>query len=239
MSTADEIRTARRVPAEQVRWMCRPEDLPFATTAGLPSGDNVVGQERAVRALDFGLIVPQLGYNIFVSGPPGTGRTTYAQSKVTQVAATQPVPSDWIYVHNLQRPPQPLAIPLPPGKGAEFRREVERLVDELKDAIRKLFASETFEAKRSGLIQQFEQQANTIWRDLEQEARRLGFSLQRTPVGISPSGEPLADEQLAQLTPAYRQELERRARTLQENVGEATRKVRSIERGAQEAGGQL
>lgn len=244
MPTADEIRATRRVPAEQVRWVCRPEDLPFESTAELPPGDNIVGQDRAVRALDFGLTVPQLGYNIFVSGPPGTGRTTYAQSKVTQVAATQPVPSDWIYVHNFQQPDQPLAIPLPPGKGAEFRREVERLVDELKDAIRKLFASETFEAKRSALIQQFEQQANAIWRDLEQEARRLGFLLQRTPVGIatvpiSPSGEPLADEQLAQLTAAHRQELERRARTLQENVGEATRKVRSIEREAKEAVGQL
>jgi predicted ATP-dependent protease len=117
-------------------------------------------------------------------------------------------------------------------------------VDELKDAIRKLFASETFEAKRSGLIQQFEQQAGTIWRELEQEARRLGFALQRTPVGIAtvpiaPSGEPLADDQLAQLTAAHRQELERRARTLQENVGEATRKVRAIERDAKEALGQL
>src|SRR3989304_8293307 len=113
MSTADEIRTARRVPAEQVRWMCRPEDLPFATTAELPSGDNIVGQERAVRALDFGLIVPQLGYNLFGSGPPGTGRTTSAQSKATQVAATQPVPSDWIYVHNFPQPAHAPETPLP------------------------------------------------------------------------------------------------------------------------------
>jgi len=241
---AEDIRSSRRVPVDQVRWTCRFEDLPFETTADLPPGDSIVGQARAVNALDFGLTVPQPGYNIFVAGPPGTGRTTYTQSKVAQVAAAQPVPSDWIYVHNFQQPDQPLAIPLPPGQGSQFRREVDRLVDELKDAIRKLFASETFEAKRSGLIQQFEQQANAIWRDLEQEARRLGFALQRTPMGIvtvpiSPSGEPLGDEQLAQLTPAHRQELERRARALQENVGEATRKVRGIEREAKEAIGEL
>jgi predicted ATP-dependent protease len=244
MPTADELRAAHRVSADQVRWVCRPEDLPFATTTELPPGDNIVGQARAVRALDFGLAVPQLGYNVFVAGSPGTGRTTYTQSKVAEVAAAQPVPSDWVYVHNFQQPDQPLAIALPPGKGAEFRRDVERLVDELKDSIRKLFASETFEAKRSGLIQQFEQQASAIWRELEQEARRLGFALQRTPVGIvtvpiSASGEPLADEQLAQLTPAHRQELERRARTLQESVGDATRKVRAIEREAKEAVAQL
>ncbi|MGQ0568229.1 MAG: Lon protease family protein [Armatimonadota bacterium] len=244
MPSPDEIRSSRRVPVEQVRWTCRPEDLPFGTTDDLPPGDTIVGQARAVRALDFGLIVPQTGYNVYVAGPVGTGRTTYTQSKVTQLAATRPVPSDWIYVHNFQQPDQPLAMALPPGEGSQFRREIERLVDELKDAIRKLFASETFDAKRSGVLQQFEQQANVIWRDLEQEARRLGFALQRTPVGIatvpiSASGEPLSDEQLAQLTATHRQELERRARTLQENVGEATRKVRSIEREAKEAIGGL
>jgi predicted ATP-dependent protease len=244
MATTDTLRAQREVSAAQVRWTCDPTVLPFATTADLPADDSIVGQARAVRALDFGLMVPQPGYNVFVTGPPGTGRTTYAHNKVNAVAAARPAPSDWIYVHNFQQPDQPMAIALPPGQGVQFRREIERLVDELKDAIRKLFASETFDAKRSGVIQQFEQQANAIWRDLEQEARRLGFALQRTPVGIatvpiSPSGEPLAEEQLAHLTAAHRQELERRGRQLQESVGEVTRKVRGIEREAKEAIGEL
>lgn len=240
MAYPEEVRSRRRVSADHVRWTCRLEGLPFETTDDLPIDESIVGQARAVRALDFGLTVRQPGYNIFVSGPVGTGRNTYTQSKVTKVAATEPVPSDWIYVHNFQQPDQPIAIALPPGNGARFRREVERLVDELKDAIRKLFASEAFGTRRSGVVLSFEQQANTIWKDLEQEARRQGFALQRTPMGIatvpvSPSGEPLADEQLAELTGAHRQELERRARTLQESVGEATRKVRGIEREAKDA----
>ncbi len=240
MAAADEIRARRRVSAEQVRWTCRPESLTFNTTDDLPIGESIVGQERGVRAIDFGLTVPQPGYNIFVSGPVGTGRNTYSLSKVTKIAAGRSAPSDWIYVHNFAQPDQPLAISLPAGEGVRFRREVERLVDDLKDAIRKLFASETFEARRSGVVQQFEQQANAIWRDLEQEARRQGFALQRTPVGIatvpiSPAGEALTDEQLAQLTAAHRQELERRHRALQETVGDATRKVRSIEREAKDA----
>ncbi len=237
----NDLRDRHRIPTEQVRWTCSPEDLPFTTTAELNiAAESIVGQNRAVGAIDFGLAVPQPGYNIFVTGPVGTGRTTYTESKVTALAATLPAPSDWIYVHNFQQADQPMAIALPPGEGSRFRREVERLVEELKDGIRKLFASETFEAKRSGVLQSFEQQANGIWRDLEQEARRLGFALQRTPGGIatipaSPSGEPLGDEQLAQLPQTHRQELERRARDLQENVGEGTRKVRAIEREAREA----
>ncbi|MGQ0548367.1 MAG: Lon protease family protein [Armatimonadota bacterium] len=240
MASVDEFRAPRQVSAGQVRWTCRPEALPFNTTEDLPAGESIVGQERAVRAIDFGLTVPQTGYNIFVTGPVGTGRNTYSLSKVTKVAAGRPVPSDWIYVHNFTQPDQPIAIALPAGDGVRFRREIERLVDDLKDAIRRLFASETFEARRSGVVQQFEQQANVLWRDLEQEARRQGFALQRTPIGIatvptSPAGEPLTDEQIAQLTPAHRQELERRHRALQETVADATRKVRAIERQAKDA----
>ena len=240
MSHEQELRARREVSADQVRWTCQPDALPFTTTDDLPPGESIVGQDRAVRSLDFGLTVPQPGYNMFVAGPIGTGRTTYTQSKVARVAAGRSAPSDWIYVHNFQQPDQPIAIALPPGQGARFRREIERLVEELRDSIRKLFASETFEAKRSGVIQSFEQQANSLWRDLEQEARRLGFALQRTPMGIvtvpvSASGDPLGDEQLSQLTAPHRQELERRARALQENVGDATRKVRGIEREAKEA----
>ncbi|MDR7483227.1 MAG: ATP-binding protein [Armatimonadota bacterium] len=237
---ADEFRARHRVAADRVRWTCAPEDLPFETTAGLKIEDSIVGQDRAVRALDFGLSVPQPGYNIFVSGPTGTGRTTYTLSQVTRAAAAQPAPSDWVYVHNFQQADQPLAISLPPGEGTQLRRGIDRLIDELKDSIRKLFASETFEAKRSGLLHSFEQRAGAIWRDLEQEARRLGFALQRTPMGIvtipvGPSGDPLVDEQLQQLGSAHREELERRARELQESVAEATRKVRTIEREAREA----
>lgn len=240
MPHGEELRARHEVRADQVRWSCQPEALPFATTDDLPPGESIVGQDRAVRSIDFGMAVPQPGYNVFVAGPTGTGRSTYTQSKVAKVAAARPAPADWIYVHNFQQSDQPIAIALPPGQGARFRREVERLVDELRDSIRKLFASETFEAKRSGVVQSFEQQANAIWRELEQEARRLGFALQRTPMGIatvpvSPSGDPLADEQVAQLTAAQRQELERRARSLQENVADATRKVRVIEREAKEA----
>lgn len=240
MASPEQIRASRRVSAEQVRWTCQPESLSFDTTADLPVGESIVGQERAVRAIDFGLTVPQTGYNIFVSGPVGTGRNTYSMTKVTKVAAERPVPTDWIYVHNFAQPDQPIAISLPPGGGARFRREVERLLDDLKDAMRKLFASETFEARRSGVVQQFEQQASAIWRELEYEARRQGFALQRTPMGIatiptSPSGEPLTDEQLSQFPPAHREELERRHRSLQETVADATRKVRVIERQAKDA----
>lgn len=228
------------MPPEQLRWICDPEALPFRTTAELKGDEVIIGQDRAVRALDLGVTVAQPGYNIYIAGPVGTGRTTYARKTIQGVAAARPVPPDWCYLYDFQQPDQPLAVSLPPGQGQQFRKDMERLVEELKDAIRKLFSSERFETRRSQLLQSFETRINEIWQELETQARQLGFLLQRTPTGIAtvpvgPSGEAISQELFASLAEAQREEIQRRGRGLQEGVGEALRKVRALEREAREA----
>jgi len=90
-----DLRMRHRVRPEQLRWICDPNTLPFRTTAELKADEVIIGQDRAVRALDLGLTIEQPGYNIYIAGPVGTGRTTYATKKVQGVAATRPVPPDW------------------------------------------------------------------------------------------------------------------------------------------------
>ncbi len=214
--------------------------VPFKSTAELKPDEVIVGQDRAVRALELGLTIPQPGYHVYISGPVGTGRTTYARKKVNAIAASRPVPPDWCYVYNFQQPDQPAALSLPPGSGAKFRRAMNELVDDLKDAIRKVFSSETFETRRRELVQSFEQRINQVWSELEASARQLGFAIQRTPTGIvtvpvGPSGEPLSQDQFALLSEQQREDINRRGRTLQEEVGEALRKVRGVEREARDA----
>ncbi len=235
-----DLRASHRLPPEQLRWVCDPRTVPFKTTAELKGDEVIVGQDRAVRALELGLTMQQPGYNVYISGPVGTGRTTYARKKVHTLAAARPVPPDWCYVYNFQSPDQPAALSLPPGSGAKFRKDMDELVDDLKDAIRKVFASETFETRRRELVQSFEQKVNEIWRELEGKARQLGFAIQRTPTGIvtvpvGPSGEPVSPDQFALLTEEQREEINRRGRTLQEEVGEALRRVRAVERDARDA----
>ncbi|MDR7428062.1 MAG: AAA family ATPase [Armatimonadota bacterium] len=234
-----DARQRLRLPADALRWRCDPAQFTFETTAELQPGEIIVGQERAVRALDFGLSVPQPAYNIFVTGPVGTGRTTYTHKTVRDLAATRPTPPDWVYVYNYQMPDQPMAISLPPGWGQRFRRDMDELVEELKDGIRKVLASEHFAARRSEALRSYEGRINELWQILEAKARRLGFGLERTPVGvvpvaIGPSGEPLSPEVLERLPPEQREELQGRARALQEDIGEALRQVRNLEREARE-----
>ncbi|MGH2452389.1 MAG: Lon protease family protein [bacterium] len=239
MADGTPARERLRLAPDVVRWQCDPATFAFETTAELPPDEIVVGQARAVRALDFGLTVPQTGYNVFVTGPVGTGRTTYTRKKVADVAVTRPTPPDWCYVFNFQQPDQPVAISLPAGSGDRFRREVDGLIDELKDGIRKLLASERFAMRRAELVRTYETRINEIWQRLEGEARRLGFALERTPAGIfpvaiGPSGEPLTPEMIERLSEQQREELQQRGRNLQQDIGEALRQVRNLEREARE-----
>lgn len=234
-----DMRQRLRLPAASLRWRCDPAVFPFETTAELQPEEIMVGQQRAVRALDFGLTVPQAGYNVFVAGPVGTGRTTYTHKKIRDLAVTRPTPPDWCYVYDFQQPDQPVAISLPSGSGARFRRDVDELIDELKDGIRKLLASEDFAARRTEALRTYEGRINAIWQELEAEARRLGFGLERTPAGIfpvpaGPSGEPLSADVVERLTEQQREALQARARGLQEKIGEAVRQVRNLERQARD-----
>ncbi len=240
MTQAADLRARHRLTPDQLRWTCDPGQFGFKSTAEVPPGEVIIGQERAVRAMELGLMITQAGYNIFVTGPTGTGRTTYTRAKVRDVAAARPVPSDWCYVYNFQQPDQPAVLGLPSGVGVQFRKAMEELVEDLKDSIRKLFIGETFEVRRAGLLQSFESRINEIWRELEAQARQLGFILTRSPAGITtvpvgPSGEPLTPEQFNALPQEQRDAIERRGRDLQEGVAEALRKVRIVEREARDA----
>jgi len=235
-----DLRSPHRLSPAQLRWACDPKTLAFETTAELKADEVIVGQDRAVGALELGLTIQQPGYNVYISGPVGTGRTTYARKKVQAVAAAKPAPPDWCYVYNFQQPDQPAALSPASGTGAKFRKGVDELIEELKDAIRKVFASETFETRRRELVQSFEQRVSDVWRDLETKARQLGFAIQRLPTGIGtvpvgPSGEPITPEVFNLLPEEQRNEITRRGRALQEEVGEALRKVRVIEREARDA----
>jgi predicted ATP-dependent protease len=239
MADGASARERLRLSPEAVRWRCDPGVFAFETTAELPPDEIVVGQARAVRALDFGLTVPQTGYNVFVTGPVGTGRTTYTRKKVGDVAVTRPTPPDWCYVFNFQQPDQPVAVSLPAGSGDRFRREIDALIDELKDGIRKLLASERFATRRAEIVRTYETRINQIWQTLEGEARRLSFALERTPAGIfpvavGPNGEPLAPDVIERLSETQREELQQRGRNLQQDIGEALRQVRNLEREARE-----
>ncbi|HIQ05609.1 MAG TPA: ATP-dependent protease, partial [Anaerolineae bacterium] len=131
---------------------CDPAQFEFQTTTELPDLHEVIGQDRAVGAVRFGVGIRSQGYNMYALGPSGTGKATTIKQFLAQQVANQPVPDDWCYVNNFEAPHRPIALRLPPGRGAELRRDVERLIDDLKTAIPRAFESEEYEREREAII---------------------------------------------------------------------------------------
>ena len=112
----------KELSPEQVRKVCEPSGLELQTTKEIGSLKGIIGQERAVGALQFGLDIPDRGFNIYVAGLPGTGKTTAVQSFLKERARSQPVPPDWCYVNNFQDPYRPQALRLPAAGGESFNK---------------------------------------------------------------------------------------------------------------------
>ncbi len=233
----------KELKPEELRYTCDPETMHFTTTAEVSPLDEFLGQERAVRATEFGLMIKQSGYNIFITGLTGTGRASYARSIIKKIAPLEPVPSDWCYVFNFENPSEPIALDLPAGKGAVFVRDMEVLVEDLKEIIPKAFDSEDYERQKGIYVKEFQESRSAILDELNQAALDQGFSLRRTSSGFVTvplvDDEPINEEEYAKLEQPLKDELEKKSADLQLKALEIMRRIQKAERGLKEKFKQL
>ncbi|MBQ7544696.1 MAG: AAA family ATPase [Synergistaceae bacterium] len=166
-----------------------PESWKFATTDDIAltkprRPEPLIGQQRAVESIEFGLAVKGKGYNIFVVGQPGSGRTSYVLERLQNLAASLPAPDDWLYLYNFSKPGEPMAVSVPAGKGKTLCTELEELIKDLKSAISKAFEQSQYEDAKAGHIKEFQEKAGAIMDRLRAQAARQHFSLKRTPQGF-------------------------------------------------------
>jgi Cdc6-like AAA superfamily ATPase len=112
-----------QVPAEKLRRRLDPASLPFKSTQEVAPLRGTLGQRRAMEALEFGIGVDSAGYNLFVTGLSGSGRTHTVREFLQEIAATRVAPDDWVYVHDFEQPDRPKALRLPVGRGRELSLE--------------------------------------------------------------------------------------------------------------------
>ncbi len=209
---------------------CDPARFPFASTAELPVVMDIIGQPRATHAIEFGIDMDSPGFNIFVLGPGGSGRATAIKRFLTQRAAQEPVPDDWVYVHCFSDPYKPRAIRLRPGLGRLLAQDMQRLVLRLKTDLPRAFETKEYENARTRLVREFEQLRDEQFSALEQQAAQKGLALTQTPGGllIVPliNGQPARPELLAQLSPEQLKYLEAARVELEEALTDAVRLVR-------------
>lgn len=231
----------RRLPPDQTAARCPADIFAFQTTAEVkPLTGHMIGQPRATRAIEFGLQVKEGGYNLYLSGPAGTGKTTFATAQARRAAAQEDRPRDWCYVHNFQQPDQPCALSLPPGRGRLFQREMAELLEDIRAAITRTFESDDYDRRRREVVTEFERRIEAVWKEVEQEARQEGFALQRTPTGIvtiplTREGRPMAQEEYMRLPQQVQQEMQGRMRAVQTRMSAAMRRVQTTEKEARQA----
>jgi lon-related putative ATP-dependent protease len=229
---------ARSLPPEALRRTVDPNTLPLRSTEEHPPLAGLIGQPRAVAALEFGLDIPDQGFNIYVAGPPGVGRMTGVQMFLEARAKNQPTPPDWCYAYNFQDPSRPRALRLPPGRGRELQRDMQRLIEGVRREIPRVFESDEYNARREAILKEINQQREEILRRLNQRAMAQEMMVEVTPMGIAVipllGGRPITDQQFAALPPAMQELLRRRREAFEEEVKQALKEIRQLERAAQE-----
>ncbi|MBN1332798.1 MAG: AAA family ATPase, partial [Synergistales bacterium] len=182
-----------KLPLEKLRNSTHCEKLGFSTTEEIEKLKDIIGQQRAVQAMSFGLAVNCKGYNIFVVGNPGSGRTTYSLDRLNAVAGSMKAPDDWVYVYNFSDPGKPLAINLTAGKSRELEESFQTLIEDLKITISKAFEKSQYEDAKAQLVKSFQEEVNDLMDEVRKWASEKGFSLKRTPQGFV--NIPLKEEQ--------------------------------------------
>ncbi|MGB9643455.1 MAG: Lon-like protease helical domain-containing protein, partial [Candidatus Ratteibacteria bacterium] len=226
------------IPPEKARAICNLDWLDCQTTKDIPPIEGIIGQERAAKALEFGLQMEQDGYNIYVSGIPGSGRTTSVEAAVKEIAKTKPTPDDWCYVYNFSSPDNPRCLRFPPGMAEVFRKDMESLIEELKMDLPKAFESKVYEEQRNAVIRKFQKRKEELISQLEEKAKNASFVLKHTPSGFVfvplIEGKPLAEEDMEKLTDEAKNEIKAKEEILVSELSGVLREIRQADRATRE-----
>ena len=226
------------VSAERVRWTCDPASLPFETTEQVVPLEGPIGQPRAVESLTFGLDIEVPGFNVFISGRPGTGRTSIVKSQLERLATSRPTPDDWCYVHNFKDASRPVAIALAPGQACGFADDMKHLVDEVRRDLARAFESKQFRHQQEQTHHGVDEFRDQLMQELSRRAEAAGFGISLTPSGpaIFPvlNDKPMTQEQLALLPDDHRRRLMAQGEELSQALREVFEQVRQVEKDTHE-----
>lgn len=214
---------ATALPVASLYQACDPEQFSFATTAELPLLSGMIGQQRAIEAVQFGIGIKQQGFNLFVLGPPGIGKYTMVRQYLEQQAQSLAAPPDWCYVNNFAQPHKPIMLRLPSGRGVEFKQDMERLLDDLLAAIPLAYETEEYQSRVQEVERVFKQQREQAFAEISRQADENEIAFVRTPDGFAfvarKHGKTLEPDDFNKLPEAERQHIEAVIQELRDKLG--------------------
>ncbi|MGE5163594.1 MAG: Lon protease family protein [Sphingobacteriales bacterium] len=197
-------------------------NLAFSTTADLQPIDGLVGQTRALEAIQFGTKVEKAGFNLFVIGPNGARMQDAVKAVLSQEARQKPSPSDWVYVNNFADPERPVALELPGGRARKFQQAMHKLIDDLKAALPAVFQSEDYQTRRGAIDESLQKKQSEAFTALRDKAAQRDIVLLRTPLGFAlapaKNGQVVPPDEFKEWPETKRREVQSAIETLEKDL---------------------
>lgn len=231
------MRKRNELTPKDLKDICNPNLFKFETTKELvDTSDLIYGQERGIKALEFGTDIDIKGYNLYLEGPSGVGKTMYTKKFLDKKAEKGKVPNDWVYIYNFENPNEPIAVSFPAGQGKVFQSTMENFVKDVRKDIKKTFNNDDFEKEKQIIKQEFEEKREALLEKLNQKTMIQGFQVKSTENGVYMmpvlDGKTLAEEEFEELDESVKREFEERSALVQEQIFQALAEIKVIEREA-------
>ena len=228
------MKSKNELSYQELKMTCHTNVFKFETTEELEPIQSGIGQDRGIKALEFGLQVDVKGYNLYLEGPSGVGKTMYTRNYLDKIAPKKKTPSDWCYIYNFNNPNEPIAVELPAGQGKEFRDSMDGFIKEIRKDIQNTFNNDDFEKEKALIKQEFEVKRSALLEKLNEAASKYNFQVKAAQNGIYMmpvvDGKAIEEEEFEKLDASIKQEYEEKSVFVQEEIMQAINQIKEIER---------
>ncbi len=218
---------------KRLKSTCNPNLFKFETTESLEPISAGIGQERGIKALEFGLNVDINGYNLYIEGPSGVGKTMYTKHYLDTISKKKKIPQDWCYVYNFDNPNEPVAVPLSAGQGKEFRDAMDRFIKDIKHDIKETFSNDDFEKEKALIKQEYDAKRESLMAKLNETSSQYGFQVKSANNGIYMmpviNGKTIEESEFEKLDESTKKEFEDKSTIVQQHVMNAISQIKAIQ----------
>lgn len=231
------MRRKNELAPKDLKDVCNPNQFKFETTKELEETTNLIyGQERAMKAFNFGLDMKITGYNLYLEGPVGVGKTVYARRELNERAKKDKIPDDWCYIYNFESPNEPIAVNFPAGQGKVFQNTMDTFAKDIRRDIKKTFNNDDFEREKKEIKAEYDAKREKLLNQLNKRTMVQGYKVQATANGVYMmpvlDGKPLEEDEFEALDESVKRDFEERSVLVQDQVLEALAAIKTLEREA-------
>ena len=228
------MRKVNELSYKDLKDVCNPNMFKFDKIKEVADTTNLVyGQDRGIKALEFGVNVDLKGYNLYLEGPTGVGKTMYTKKFLQTRAAKEKVPNDWCYIYNFNDPNEPIAVSLPAGQGKVFQETMDAFIRNIRKDIKKTFNNDEFEKEKKLIKQEFEEKKDSILVKLNDKTLKHGFQVKSAQNGIYMmpvyEGKTIEEEEYEKLPLEVKSEFESKSQVVQEMIFDTLSELKIIE----------